>query len=68
MDDSTTNGTSVFHTHVFSYTDADAGTLLGETLNSATFLNMPSVTDMKRKSEIESKSSYVRICLKLKRG
>lgn len=55
MEDSNATGTSEIPTRVFSFTEADAGRLLGDAQTAAKFLNMPSIMDVKRKFEYESK-------------
>lgn len=53
MEDVSTNGMDNIQ-HVFSYTSADAGRLLGDAINTAPYPSQPSVTDVKRKFEFEN--------------
>lgn len=55
MEDIAQTGTSYLKPHVFTYTEDDISRLLGETYDASAFLNTPSMVDLRRKYEFETK-------------
>lgn len=54
----TENGTLPESSHVYTYSETDIGRIINDLVGDTTFLSTPSVLDLKRKYELESK----RIC------